>query len=445
MAKCDECNDHGDCIKGDCSCDWGWYSENSTMCFVPGDKIWNHSVWEGFTRLFLILHIILFLVSVCKLYRTLKLDKISNIKRLIDRLFRSPRNLCLLFLACIGLFRGLWLVIDPFSFKCFVDRTGDRLLFETVYPFIYGLYSSVLLVWGGLYQGMRSKSSDPFKIFRKIIMAMMILAFPVSITTSVLKGYRLSEIWMPIAGIFVSLGILILVSGFLIFGVMLFCYVEKQGKAHKQALKNTLSGQTPDQNPDRDQSIESIPKRINTQRLSLAIQDSRHNTSRELNQSWENFIVEENILDFHTVRDNESEDDNKEPEKAPKKFPVEKTKTFISLITDDDRSIFRKLCLLMMVSTILGIIVLIVMIFITNSSKNLNPDEELVMLYAVFFIELFACLMIFLVFTAQIKVKEKNNLRFFSLISMKMNKKEPKIKLPPILAKIKNRLKKFYS
>lgn len=448
MAKCEnngDCNDHGDCIKEHCSCDWGWYPNKDDPCIISGDKKWDEGGWEGFQRLFLILHIILFLVSVFKLYRTLKLDKINNIKRLIDRLFRSPRNLCLFYLACIGLFRCLWLTIDPFSFNRRINRTGDRLLYETVYPFIYGLYSSVLLVWGGLYQGMRPKSSDPFKILRKIIMAMMILAFPISVVTSVLKGYRKSIVWMPIAGLFVSIGILILLFGFLIFGVMLFCYVEKQGKAHKKALKNTIDGQNPYQNLDIDQSIESIPRRINTQRLSLAIPDSRHNTSRESNQSWENLIIEENIVDFPMISDNESEDDNKEPERIPKKRITESSKTFISLITEDDRSIFRKLCFLMMASTILGIMVLVFMIFLTNSNKNLDPAQELGMLYGVFFLELFACLMIFLVFTAQIKVKEKNNLRFFTLISMKMNKKEPKILLPPILANIKNRLKKFYS
>lgn len=71
--------------------------------------------------------------------------------------------------------------------------------------------------------------------------------------------------------------------------------------------------------------------------------------------------------------------------------------------------------------------------------------QELYMLYGVFALEIFASMMIFFVFTAQIKVKEKNNLRFFTLISMKMNKKEPKIRLPPVLKNIKIRLKNFYS
>lgn len=439
------CNDHGDEVDGKCSCDWGWYNDTNKsvpdpLCSVPGKEIWNPKAWEAFKIIFIILHCILFLISTYKLYRTLNSDKIKNIKRLAHRLFRSPRNLCLLFIACIGFLRALWLLIDPFSFEKKTNRTGDRLLYETVYPFIYGLYSSVLLVWGGLYQGMRPKNSDPFKILRKFIMAMMILAFPISIVISVLKGYRESKVWMPIAAIFVSIGIFILLFGFIIFGVMLYCYVEKQGKI----TKNESLGQPNVQVSDNELSQESIQERSKTHRYSIAMPNSEYNNSRESNRSWEDFINKEIFAEDETAKENDKQE-SEEYEVLPKKKPIEHSKTFISLITDDDRNIFRKLCFLMMISTLLGIMVLVFIIFLTNSSKNLKPHQELYLLYGVFALEIFASMMIFFVFTAQIKVKEKNNLRFFSLISMKMNKKEPKIHLPPVLKNIKIRLKNFYS
>lgn len=436
------CSGHGDEVDGKCSCDWGWYTlkNETSYCHTPGKDEWDSRAWEAFKIIYIILHCLLFLVSVFKLYKTLNSDKIKNIKRLAHRLFRSPRNLCLLFIACIGFLRALWLIIDPFSFEGKTNRYGDRLLYETVYPFIYGLYSSVLLVWGGLYQGMRPKNSDPFKILRKFIMAMMILAFPISIVISILKGARKTEVWMPIAATFVSIGIFILLFGFIIFGVMLYCYVEKQGKIKKNESLDCSKIQL----SDNDASQESVRQRSNTHRFSIAMPNNQYTNSRESNKSWEEFISEEMFAGIENSRENEKQD-SEEYEVLPKKKPIEHSKTFISLITDDDRNIFRKLCFLMMISTMLGIMVLVFIIFLTNSSKNLKSYQELYMLYGVFALEIFASMMIFFVFTAQIKVKEKNNLRFFTLISMKMNKKEPKIRLPPVLKNIKIRLKNFYS
>ena len=73
-------------------------------------------------------------------------DKIVGVKRVISRVFKSPRNLCLFYLMCVGILRVGWLLKDPFRFKNELTRLEDRLLYETVYPLIYGLYSSILLV-----------------------------------------------------------------------------------------------------------------------------------------------------------------------------------------------------------------------------------------------------------------------------------------------------------
>jgi hypothetical protein len=128
-----------------------------------------------------------------------------------------------------------------------------------------------------------------------------------------------------------------------------------------------------------------------------------------------------------------------------KKKSENTTEGYISMITHDDKMIFRKLCALFFISTLLGILVLI---FIILMAKNIGKSEganDIFILFIVFSIELFACAMIYLVFTAQIKVRDKNNLRFFSSISMKMNKKLPKIKYPSSFHNIGSRLHNFYS
>ena len=451
-----KCHHHGDWLeeKNTCSCDWGWYdgAKNYTMpdnvnctqiqyCNVSGDEVWDESTWKGFKAIFTILHIILFVICLCKLYNTLSKDKIKNARRLCYRMFRSPRNLCLIFLVCIGFLRILWLSIDPFSFDKRTSRTADRLLYESVYPFIYGLYSSVLLVWGGLYQGMRPKSSDPFKILRKVIMIMMVAAFPVSLVVSILKGQREYKVWTTLAGIFVSAGIFTLIIGFVVFGVLLFCYVEKK---HKQSQEMQKS------NPDNPMSssrslikeIKPEPKK-NLQPVLASTSGHLNHESQNKSDSWLEFMSENQMIESESL--NNEHQEYEDYEVLPKKKDLENSKTSISLITDDDRIIFRKLCLLLMISILLGILVLILMMFLNSMQMHRNSKREIALLYFVFFIELFACWMIFFVFTAQIKVKEKNNLRFFSLVSMKMNKKEPKISLPPILKNIQIRLRNFYS
>lgn len=451
MGKCGnynllDCSGHGDPLENDkCSCDWGWYGDGTLNCSQSGDKEWGESTWSAFKSIFTILHIILFVICICKLYNTLSKDKIKTARRLLHRMFRSPRNLCLVFLVCIGLLRILWLSIDPFTFKCTASRTVDRLLYESVYPFIYGLYSSVLLVWGGLYQGMRPKASDPFKILRKIIMIMMILAFPVSLVISILKGERKFKVWTALGGTFVAAGILILIVGFVAFGVLLFCYVEKK---HRQGQTNQNTN--PDNYLSSSRTLIKDIKPLNTDEIkaiNLEPQDHHKHESHSSSKSWIEFMSENE--NFPCQSQNNELIESEENEILPKKKNLENSKASISMITDNDRIIFRKLCILLMISILLGILVLIFMMFLNATSENGDEDrdkyQEISILFFVFFIELFACWMIFFVFTAQIKVKEKNNLRFFTLVSMKMNKREPQIQLPPVLRNIHIRLKNFYS
>ena len=115
------------------------------------------------------------------------------------------------------------------------------------------------------------------------------------------------------------------------------------------------------------------------------------------------------------------------------------------MITEDDRLVFRKLGILLSLSVCLGLMVLIFFVLLSIDINNVTPTREIATMFCVFFTEIFACLLIFIVFTRQIKVKDKTYLRFFSFISMKMNKEIPKIKYPKRFTLIGKKLHNFYS
>lgn len=438
----EDCN-NGDKISGKisdyCTCDWGWYSE---FCNITGREVWGDGKWNSFLYSFRILYGLVFLIAFIKLYSTLNQDKIVGVKRFFYRLFRSPKNLCLVYICSIGILRFLWLVIDPLCFGKIVGRIADRLLYETVYPFIYGLYSSVLLVWGGLYQGMRPKRSDPFKILRKLIMFMMVMAFPISIIISCLKGNRIrSDIWMPLAIIFVGSGTILMVIGFVIFGILLFIYVERSSKKPPEYIK-------PESNAGEFsitiREDDSKSRRSFSRKLSFAPRLKKiriESNVEELDNSWDQYMS----LEHQRQEMKMSEKFMYEEENTKSKLKTtDKSNGLISMITDDDRVIFRKLCLLFFISIILGIMVLVFLSILASDQHAWNSNDEFNIMCTVFALEIFACAMIYMVFTAQIKVKDKSALRFFTIVSMKMADKLPKIKYPSELKSIGTRLHNFY-
>ncbi|OMJ86584.1 hypothetical protein SteCoe_11870 [Stentor coeruleus] len=438
------CGNHGEessTTGSGCWCDWGWYNSGTgEYCITSGDKNWGNA-WTAFRVIFGIFYFLMCLRCTLKLYITLSKDKIKGVKRLFYRMFRSPRNLCLVFLVCIGILRVIWLSWDPFRFKEDADRITERVLHEFAYPFIYGLYSSVLLVWGGLYQGMKSKRTDPFKILRNLIMGMMVCAFPISIVISILKGNRgYSHVWLPISIAFLCSGIALMMVGFVVFGVFLFMFVEKSGekKNHIPLRKSaTDSGFFCDQEKTR-KDIET--RRSTSRKMSFVPRIKSLNIEIDEN-SWNNY----NGYESKKHEPKMSEIIYYEETSTALKKKSETTEGYISMITHDDKMIFRKLCSLFFISSLLGVLVLIFIILMAKNMGESNSDIDIYILFIVFTIELFACAMIYLVFTAQIKVRDKNNLRFFSSISMKMNKKLPKIKYPTSFHNIGSRLHNFYS
>ena len=434
-----------------CLCDWGWYQKNCTknsstssnticskICSANGLGCWGNETWLAFRAVFTISYLFLLLVCLIKLKVALSHDKVSGFKRLFYRLIRSPKNLCLFFLIVIGVLRVSWLSYDPFGFYNKATRLEDRLLFETVYPIIYGLYASVLLVWGGLYQGMRSTKSDPFKILRKLIMIMMILAFPASITVSTLKGNRVpTDYWVPLSYAFVIFGVFLMVLGFIIFGILLLIYIEKNVTKDNSILSDRPKyiGLTAD---DRKVSIDKL-KTARASREEFTIAKLRQQETIKNYQEWDVFVSSSD--EASDMRENFH---FREDEVFPKRKKI-KENNIISLITEEDRLIFRKLGILLTISIIIGLTVLIFFAISSSSKDSRTSEDDIGLLFSAFFIEIFACFSTLIVFTRQIKVRDKNYLRFFSYVSMKMNKQIPRIKYPKKFTLIGTRLHNFYS
>lgn len=187
-----DCNDHGDCIERSCSCDLGWFGDECTESFKDE---WSKT-WNAFVITYTTANLLLFLLSIVKLYLLMSPESYLGFRRLSRRIITSPKNLSLCCLAIIALIKILWLLIDPLRFEDQASRLLERLLFETVYPLYLCLYATVVLVLAGLYQGIRHKHSFQFRIFRITYITLLIIAFTFTWTLVILKGLRFNENWV---------------------------------------------------------------------------------------------------------------------------------------------------------------------------------------------------------------------------------------------------------
>ena len=265
-------------------------------------------------------------------------------------------------------------------------------------------------------------------------MGMMIVAFPVSLVISILKGYRVSvSTYNPISLAFVIFGLFLMIVGFSLFGVLMFIFVENT-KTDEGPLPIIHNSSLPESKYNKISDSKDQSNR-NT------IMIKQWSNLKKPNDSWEKYVSEESS-------DHEFNEHFEFNEKTitPRKKTFKKTKsTMISLITEDDRVILRKLRILFSLSVIMGLLALIFFSLLSSRINNSSPKSDLILLWSVFFIEIFSCFLIYIVFTTQIKVKDKVLLKFFTIISLEMNKKIPKIKYPKNFKFIGLRLHNFYS
>ncbi|CAG9313954.1 unnamed protein product [Blepharisma stoltei] len=463
--ECDsytDCNEHGDCISGDCSCDLGWFGKT---CTSSGIDEWGEKAWKGLVVLFSILYFLLFVLALYKLYKAIKSDKHLGINRLFVRLLRSPKHLSLFFISLIGLLRGIWISYDPLCLRNKMPRVGDRLLGEITYPILYGVYTCVLLVWGGLYQGMASKKTDPFRILRRFLLWIMILSFPCVSIMSILKGLRYSDSTVYILGsCCVGVGIVILVMGFIMFTILLFCYVDSNaGKSEEIELRfqNSIA-LSETQNiflQEKREDVPSSPSPFRRSSLALFFDDSANKRNEEIG------LVDgsNNVADFHNWQKQDCTWNTFESENTSvtsEIFIRDTTKHedynyrlhtkhgevshYILNLTEEDGIVFRKIIILSSLSALLGILVLLLYISYTVGNLSDNPHATLALIYIAFSLEIFSCTIIYNVFTTQIRVEAKERLNFVTRICIDNSDKEVKISYPKRFGNIGDKLYYYF-
>lgn len=70
----------------------------------------------------------------------------------------------------------------------------------------------------------------------------MILAFPISLMLILIKAYRVEqEVWLTLGTVLLGLGVLLIVVGFLVFGLLMIIYVKKKDCNEDVAVPTKIS------------------------------------------------------------------------------------------------------------------------------------------------------------------------------------------------------------
>ncbi|CAG9315873.1 unnamed protein product [Blepharisma stoltei] len=456
-----DCNDHGDCISDKCSCDLGWFGDK---CNKNGIDEWGEETWKTLVIVFSIMFFLLFTLALTKLYKTINSDKHWGINRTFVRLFRSPKHLSLFYISLVGALRGIWISYDPYSLNNKMPRVGDRLLCEMVYPLLYGVYTCVLLVWGGLYQGIASKKTDPFRILRRVLLWIMIISFPGIATLSILKGMRYSNTTAFILGsVCVGLGIVILVFGFILFTVLLFCYIDNNSKKNDleegKLYSATLSEAQPMLTTEKQDDIPLTPNLFRRASQIFMFNESVNKNQEEVladrsDDEWDrNIYQKKQSRTWYSFQSEDLFEDsgkfvrtNTKYESFSIRYPSKhgQVSHYILNLTKEDGVVFRKIVILSTLSAILGISVLLLYISFTMSNWGDKPHGTLTAIYVSFSLELFSCVIIYIVFTTQIKVEAKERLKFVTRICIDKSDKEAIISYPKNLAHIGDKLYYYF-
>ena len=399
------CSGHGDCLENKCFCDLGWFGTQCQETF-SGEK-----EWKCLLIIFGIVFGLLCVFSTVKLYTTMKPDKIHSLRRFLTRLLKSSKNLSLLCLSLIGGLRLTWILVDPLGFKELVPRVLERVLFDLAYGVFFIVYNSILLVWAGLYQGISSSKSGPFRILRKLLVVFMVLAVPVTLWVSIfhgLKGYN----WFRVAlGILVT-SFVVLTLGYIAFALLLVSYLVKSNETYNQLTEQHFEFQNTQPRPVENLFAERIIK-------PSFISGSIPNSQRSLVSSPSNGYVSPQIH-FQTF---------------VKSFAQKSH--WILKISKEDSSVFKKIVTLGLLSTLIGVSVLVIS---WHVSENLTEKQTIICLYTVLSLESFSSFLILVTFTTQIRVESKERLKFVSSIP----KKQPLLRFPKFLQHIGNRLYLYF-
>ena len=463
-----DCFDHGDCQNSHCNCDFGWFDD---LCDRPGTTIWG-DCWEAFLVIFTVLFTCLLSLSAFQLYISIRANNwmIGWIRRLLG----SPKHLAILFIITQAVLRVVWLLTDPLRLKNRVNRVFDRIIFESAYPLIYSTFSCVLLVWGGLYQGVARLKSDTTRLFRWVLFTAMILSFPVCFVVSTIKGMRVNQQEFRIVGYgLICLGVIIIMTGLLMFGRKLMNIakeLEETGSEQGLLVGTTTKGtKTPgdlttfnldvpslikehvEEEPLDAPSIMSIEAAYH---LRPSMQFSLANSAIEVDsEAWSlssasqiehggsdggwSFVTTGNIVVPEVKLGN-----------GPISARMKRVEEYLVVLTDEDQAVLKQVrgiqvVIMTSLSAVVGgaaIVISVLFALVPASSKQ--PWLVLTFLCLNLVLELLASGLVLLVFTTTIRVKEKESLQF--LAKLAETRKLTHLGLPQEFPHIAKRLLKYF-
>lgn len=454
----DECSDHGYCTRDQCNCDLGWFHDN---CSSSGISEWG-VFWILFRGIFAAGFLLLSLYAFKKLWEAVLLRRSLGCKMIAWRLLRSPKNLSLCLILLTSLLRSLWLCFDPLSFEGLTSHLGDRLLYDTVFPAMYCVYSCVLLVWSGLYHAVASGKKDWSKGVRYTILVLMGISFAVSLAFSICQGLRVGSKQLIVPGvIFVVLAVSIILGGICFFGLLLNKYIVRSGSGQEKeweevprslmassqlnkteddlpVLTPTLSRQTMESDLVL---VRAHTLDIKTIRETGVYSEDDSKVSEEKSRTWSvsnsSLRLEEVVspwsrfnssLHLSTPRSN--------PQPVQRQTAQSEEKNYVVLMSWQDKLILRQIIILTTVSTLTGVAVIGLTLLIAASEVVHESKWALILLYLVSAMEFFAYVVVLLIFSTEIKVKSKENLQFISevtvpQIALRISKSPGKVTLQP--------------
>jgi len=458
------CGEHGECSNSRCECDVGWYG---VCCKDSGDGRWG-GFWPFYRILYAVIFYAVAAFALRQLMRGMMLRRSLGCRRILLRLFRSPRNLSVFLIMCAAFLRGLWLSIDPLSFHGVMSRLSDRMLYNIVFPLMYCVYCSVLLVWSGLYQSVKNRKELWSKVYRNFVVAMMGVALMLGLAFSAVQGLRIaSGSFSSVAYIAICAAVAFIFFGLLFFGLLLNKYIKSV--------------------EDEDETKSSFPRKVSTQRhpAESESQELVANTSEEspsfpplvllpskstaltlyrteMNvQSAESSEMDSSEVWSVTSQSSEwesREEHNRdwsewnsriEPvevaykgEKALSARPV-KAEDYVVVLTRQDKVILRRIILLSLLSAVIGLSVVGLTVLLAINESMQRVFTTIGLMFLVCGMEFFAYLSVLFIFTTQIKVTSKENLHFISEIATKITKNPGKVKIPPGFVALSKRLNMY--
>lgn len=400
-----DCNDHGTCMNNKCYCDLGFFTDHDHLdCSVSGKDVWGR-VWTFFLAFYISIFLCTFLTSFFKLYKSLNREETFDCVNKCKRVVLSPKNLSLVGICFISFIKVVWLSYDPLVFKGKSSRLIDRLLFETIYPLIFTVLASVLLVWASLYQSISFKSQTTFKYTKKLIVFLMIIVYPFTWVLSINKGIRgEKDSWYWVGYISLAIGAGLLSFFFILFSILLLKYLN-------QYKKNSDIG------------------------FELDIKEDKTDIKNTVNFNEESSVYHLSevppILRYRKT--------------AADFWKQEKNTKFFLELTKDDKKLVTKILVFTTISGISGLIVIAIGTPFTFSDALNDPNLTLFGIFLGFALETSICWLVIFTFTRQISNPNKKNIKHMFYLARKNRMKTSELSINGEFEHIRKRLSMFYS